>query len=121
MPRALPARWIVRLLSLLDAPATLDTVRFIGAWQRAEGGTAAFNPLNTTLRVWGSSDYNTVHVQNYRDGVSGIAATALTLVNGFYPGLVRDLRAGNLSVEQMVSRNRHEIKTWGTNPDAIRS
>lgn len=120
MPRALPARWVTRLLSLIDAPATVGNVGFIRAWQRAEGGTAAFNPLNTTLELHGATDYNRVHVKNYRSGIDGIAATALTLANGFYPHLLSDLQLGSFTVTQLVARNRHEIKIWGTNPDAIR-
>lgn len=116
----LPTSWERRLFSLLGAPTTPANLGFIRAWQRAEGGTAAFNPLNTTLDLHGARDYNTAHVKNYRDAVQGIAATGLTLTNGFYPGLVASFVRGTETTAQRVARHRGEITIWGTNPDAIR-
>jgi hypothetical protein len=90
-------------------------MRLLKAWARAEGGTAAFNPLNTTEPWRGATDYNSAGVKNYPSGRAGIAATVATLDNGYYKGIVHDLRwPHNYSAREMVERNAHEFDTWGT-------
>jgi hypothetical protein len=85
------------------------------AWTRAEGGTAAFNPFNTTEPWPGATDYNTALVKNYPTASAGIAATVKTLRNGYYPGLVRDFRKPYLlSARKLVTRNAAELDKWGT-------
>lgn len=85
------------------------------AWARAEGGTARFNPFNTTEPWPGASEYNTAGVKNYPSAQAGIAATVATLRNGFYPGLVRDFTSPRgLTARQIVARNAGELNTWGT-------
>lgn len=109
-----PVLWRFRLLRAIHAKGTNENRRLLAAWARAEGGTATYNPLNTTEPWPGATDYNSVHVRNYPTGAAGIAATAATLVNGHYAGIVRDLRAGKCTARQMVERNAHEYDTWGT-------
>lgn len=110
----LPALWRFRLLAAIHAKGHWQNRRLLGAWAVAEGGTASYNPLNTTQPWPGATDYNTAHVKNYPSGAAGIAATAATLVNGYYNGIVADLRVGKLSAEEIVQRNAAEFNTWGT-------
>ena len=119
MSTHLPFMWRFRLLRALRAKGNSENRRLLGAWQRAEGGTARWNPLNTTEHWTGSWPYNSAGVQNYRTGTDGLRATAATLVNGRYDGIVSDLRTGTKSARQIVLDRRAEISTWGTNPDTI--
>jgi hypothetical protein len=115
----LPFLWRFRLLRAIHAKGSWQNRRLLGAWARAEGGSARYNPLNTTEPWPGATNYNSVGVKNYPSGATGIAATAATLVNGRYPGIVRDLRDGTKDARQIVTGNAVEFHTWGTNPDTI--
>jgi cytochrome c peroxidase len=81
----------------------------------AEGGTAAFNPWNTTLWMPGATAYNTFgnneHVYNYPNAAVGIVATVDTLTNGYYPAILTHFKAGQdgLGVCEAVDASR-----WGT-------
>ncbi len=108
------AGWANQLLGALGAPATPARLRFLAAWQKCEGGTAAFNPLNTTMPLLGASDYNGAHVKNYRDELQGLAATLLTLRLDYYHGLVQALRAPNLTAVQIAQKGALGLDTWGT-------
>lgn len=110
----LPSNWIRRLCSLIDVPATPETINLFWAWQKAEGGAAKFNPLNTTFNLPGDTDYNNVGVKNYPNGCYGIAATALTLRNGIYPGIIASMRKGDRTAQQIVLENMKEFSLWGT-------
>lgn len=89
------------------------------AWARAEGGTASNNPWNTTQPWPHATIYNSAGVRNYRTGADGIAATVRTLENGYYPGLVRDFRAGKKSARALVVDNARELDTWGTGSENV--
>lgn len=119
MSRHLPFLWKFRLLRAVKGKGSRQNRRLFGAWARAEGGDARFNPLNTTESWPGATDYNPQGVKNYPSGSAGVAATAATLLNGHYPGIVADLRDGCKTAEQVVQDRRDEIKVWGTNPDTI--
>jgi hypothetical protein len=67
---------------LVGAPPTKVNRQAIAAWLQAEGGTARWNGLNTTLEVVGSWDYNSVGVQNYPTYTIGVEANAETLLDG---------------------------------------
>jgi hypothetical protein len=110
----LPPLWKYRLLRAIRAKGGRQNRRLLAAWARAEGGTASYNPLNTTEPWPGSTIYNTVGVRDYPSAAAGIAATAATLVNGHYYGIIEDLRAGRLRAELIVERNSAEFDTWGT-------
>ena len=103
-----------RLLAAIHAKGNLENRRALAAQAKAEGGTASNNPLNTTEPWPGSTDYNSVGVKNYPSGAAGIAATAATLVNGNYNGIVADLRSGKYTARQIVERNALEYDVWGT-------
>lgn len=114
MIRHYPYLWRFRLLRAIHAKGSWQNRRLLGAWARAEGGTASYNPLNTTQPWPGATDYNTSGVRNYPSGAAGIAATAATLVNGYYDGIVRDLRAGDKDARAIVTACGPEFDKWGT-------
>lgn len=110
----LPRLWKFRLLRAIHAKGVSENRRLLDAWQRAEGGEAKYNPLNTTEPWAGATNYNSVGVKNYPTAGAGINATARTLGNGFYSGIVRDLQAGKKPALRIVADNAHEFDTWGT-------
>jgi hypothetical protein len=96
--------WIPNLLRLLDAPFTDANRKLLFAWWAWEGGatgprgnvnpSAKRNPLNTMRKAPGSTDFNSVHVQNYPTYKVGLQATHDTLKQTKYAGLVKALRSG---------------------------
>lgn len=111
----IPPNFIRRLLGVLGAPIVPESIDLFWAWQRAEGGNAKWNPLNTTFVLnRGETDYNSVGVKNYPRPIDGICATALTLTNGFYNGILGDLDGGKLTAKEIVQRNVSEFQKWGT-------
>lgn len=106
--------WQAALLKRLGAPATPNNLRFLNAWQAAEGGTARFNPFNTTLPMQGASAYNSVGVRNYASPEAGIDATLRTL-QGRYPHynqILGGLQAGNVPWQSLAAQV--EASPWGT-------
>ncbi len=122
-----PPFWREHLLAVLGCPQRTESKRLLDAWSRAEGGTAAWNPLNTTLVLSGfmGHDYNTVPVRNYTAPVAGVCATALTLISRNldgslrFAGILGDLQAGTKTAEQIVADRRGQFSLWGTSPDLI--
>lgn len=110
----LPVLWRFRLLRAIRAKGNSDNRKLLAAWARAEGGTAQYNPLNTTQPWPHATLYNRIGVRNYRTGADGIQATAVTLLNGHYPGIVADLRDGEYTAREIVERNARQFDTWGT-------
>jgi hypothetical protein len=107
----------------LHAPRTVSVLKALAAWSYCEKphtGAAAWqwnNPLNTTEPGFGSTaTVNAVGVRIYPTPADGIAATVATLTNGFYPGIVTALRAGNGAT---AVRQTGEIATWGTDPSCV--
>ena len=70
------------ILKCLGAEPTKSNMFFMYAWRQAEGGGAKNNPFNTTLKIPGATNYNSVGVKNYRTSEDGIQATCKTLING---------------------------------------
>ena len=70
------------ILKCLGAEPTKSNMLFMYAWRQAEGGGAKNNPFNTTLKIPGATNYNSVGVKNYRTSEDGIQATCKTLING---------------------------------------
>jgi hypothetical protein len=119
VPEHLPPQWEIRLLRLLLAPSLRGSVELLEAWERAEGGSARWNPLNTTFDQPPCTDYNSAGVKNYDTPVGGIAATARTLILLPYHHLWSDLQYGEWTAVQLVERNRRAFDTWGTGADNI--
>jgi hypothetical protein len=117
----LPPYWAEHLTAVLGGPPRVETIRFLHAWAEAEGGSAKWNPLNSTMKVPLSTDYNPTGVQNYPRPVWGVAATAMTLTNGNYGTIVGRIQAGTYTAEQIVNDCAAQIRLWGTNPTTILS
>lgn len=95
-----PALFAQSLLARLSLPQTDSNIAALVAFQAQEGGfmhnTAAFNPMNTTQPMPGSHqapglDKN-IRVQAYSDWHEGLEATARTLSNGLYGGILAALK-----------------------------
>jgi hypothetical protein len=89
------------------------------AWMLAESGTepcngssgAHWNPLNTTWREPGSTNYNSAGVQNYPTEQAGIYATASTLRLSYYAELLHACRVG-APLGHLANLLQHS--PWGT-------
>ena len=110
--------WAVGVLHAIGAPVTPQNLRALLAWQRAEGGGARFNPLNTTQGARGATNYNSVGVKNFTSEQQGIQATAKTLLNGHYGNIVGLLRSGQSTAEQVATAVAHS--PWGTGSGVLR-
>lgn len=110
-----PSTWAVAFLGAIGNRATGCNRRAIEAWESAEGGnwanSAHANPLDTTEREPGSHAINSVGVQAYTSWRSGLAATATTILNGRYPGILSALRAGD---DAQAVANAVANSPWGT-------
>lgn len=103
------------LAGLGNGQPSAATVKYMEAWHRAEGGTAAFNWINTTQPAAGATDYNSVGVKNYVSYEQGIQATVITLENGYYPRTLHGLQTNAPVVDD------GEMGTWGTGGGALRA
>jgi len=121
----LPPFWDSHLCAVLGIPKTHEAFRFLSAQQRAEGGTAKWNPLNSKLYVDQftlSPDYNAQGVRNYAYPAAGVCATALTFISRNEDGTLKYgrllglLQAGKSTAEQIVDSCQDEISGWGTDP-----
>lgn len=119
--RHYPPFWRYRLLRVLRCKINKENLKLLWAWAKIEGGSARWNPLNTELRLYGSTNYNSVGVQNYRKPIDGISATAMTLANGYYNGLLGDMQRGTKTAKQIVEDNAAQFDTWGTGAKKILS
>jgi len=128
----IPPGWIDTVRLNLRIPWNDQTHRFFEAMARAEGGTAKWNPLNSTLTLgsqWTEAiDYNEIPVRNYKYAIAGICATTLTFIQRkpdgtlLYGHLLNDLQRGEKTAEQTVIDNRAQIGPpdgWGTNPELM--
>lgn len=88
--------WAEAFLQVMGAPRCHANLVVTIAWQAQEGTQAAWNPLATTHRLDGSTDFNSVGVQNYRTVAQGLEATKETIENGWrdygYGAVVRSMR-----------------------------
>jgi len=109
------------VLRAIGAPLTTTNRLLLAAWASAEGTKAKFNPLATTQPAAGASNFNSVGVKNYRSFQQGVQATATTLQNGHYQGIVSALRRGDVAPNDVVNRYAREFDTWGTGAGAVSS
>lgn len=111
------ADWADALLTRGNWPHTTSNRLALEAWIEAEGSKAAWNPLATTKRETGSTDFNTSHVQNYTSLTQGIEATYATLQSKHTDGTLRyaailaELKTG-LSASKLTIAV--DSSTWGT-------
>lgn len=127
----LPPQWDKRLLAILNSHGwdigqfAPEALRLLAAWAQAEGGSAEWDPLNSELHVfsgtvpWQGPDYNSAGVADYLKPTYGVMATAATLLNGNYNGIVGFLQSPQITAEEAVDKYRSQFQTWGTNPQTI--
>jgi hypothetical protein len=95
-----PALFAREVLLGIGAPESSGNITFVEEWEAKEGGnwvnTAHYNPLNTSLAEPGSVNYSTGKagsgVQSYKNWGSGLKATIVTLLGGYYTGVVSGLQ-----------------------------
>lgn len=124
-PEAAPAApaaadgWEIDLLSALGNTApTAETIALLGAWHRAEGGDAAYNPLNTTQDAPGATCYNADPcVKNYPSYAAGIDATVETL-RADHPGYA-EIVAGLQTNDVRRAFDGIAASPWGTHAGLI--
>jgi len=75
--------WADLLLRILGAPTCHDNEVVVVAWQVQEFTQASWNPLATTHGMTGSTDFNSVGVQNYVSLQQGLQATKETIQHGW--------------------------------------
>jgi len=111
------------LLAKIGAKPTQRNLWATVSWIQAEGGTAKFNPLNTTLSMPGSTLYNSVGVRNYKTLEQGVEATAHTLNYGAdrgiygYKPIRRRLRRSAWAKWTLLAVER---SVWGTGGLALK-
>ena len=104
-----------QILNGLGAPITEENLKFLIAWQKAEGGKATNNPFNTTYNLdvdVNKTKFNSHGVKNYTTPEYGITATVKTLKLPYYKNIVKGLQ-DNVGASNIAS-NIKELKTWGT-------
>lgn len=124
-----PPNFDQRVLVGVKGQLNPENYRLFQAWRRAEGGTAKWNPLNSTLTLgsqWTeTTPYNSVGVRNYRYETVGVAATILTLIQRNadgtmrYGGILADLQSGTRTAEEIVRDRLNQFDTWGTDTDLL--
>lgn len=111
--------WRLDVLSRLGNTHPTDGVLSVmDAWRKAEGGTAAFNWLNTTQRAEGATCYNRVPcVKNYISYEQGINATVETLLSDHpgYDQIVAGLQQND--PQQVIEGIRQS--PWGSSADRV--
>lgn len=116
-------RWARSFLRKIGAPESKRNLLVVISWIQAEGGTALWNPLNTTKYVPGSTPYNYANVRNYPTYAAGMLATVETLNYGAerelygYRPIRRLLRASARPRRTLRAIERSE---WGTGGLALR-
>lgn len=112
--------WNYRFVTALGNPKpSPEILQFMEAWHRAEGGTAAFNPLNTTMPMAGDSCYNYLSgscgVRNYQSEQDGFDANIATITNGRYGTLLRAIQTNDVSLALQGLKE----SPWGTDADTV--
>lgn len=111
--------WDSRLLGALGVTPTRARLAFLHAWAACEGGSARFNPLNTTFHLAGATDFNSAGVKHYLDAHQGTAATLLTMRLHFYDELRAALATDHLMAEQIARRSARSLDVWGTGHECV--
>lgn len=116
MSNVTQSQFAATLLQRLGIHQTPGAMKALVGWMAAEGGhwhnDARYNPLNTTQPMDGAGNTGTQgNIKVYRDWQQGVDATAKTLRNGHYGGILAALKSGNSSaVAEAIGKT-----PWGTN------
>jgi hypothetical protein len=104
--------WAEAFLRVMGAPRCHSNMVVTVAWQVQEGTQAAWNPLATTHRMDGSTDFNGAGVQNYGTLEQGLQATQETIENGWqtygYGAIIRSMHdcADALDTAQAIAASQ---------------
>lgn len=110
--------WWQNILSGIKAPDTPNNRSNLSAWANCEGGTATFNPFNTTLPWPRSTCYNSVCVRNYANFQDGLSATISTIdQSNMTP--IRQALQGNYNRDAFAAAI--DASPWGTSGACIRT
>jgi len=109
--------WAGSLLKEIGAPVTAGNIASILAWMNAESSSENNyqtwnNPLNTTRAYGNSINKNYAHVQEFATESAGLTATALTLKQDNFKGLL-DLFKNDAGFNKITSAITNS--KWGTN------
>jgi hypothetical protein len=112
-------QWGNQLMDTLGLAHRKATERALVAWLAAEGTQAKWNPLATTLRRPGSTNFNSVGVQNYLTLCQGLEATTLTLdePGHGYGKILRKLENPNATASDILTAVAES--DWGTGELAL--
>jgi murein DD-endopeptidase MepM/ murein hydrolase activator NlpD len=107
-----------QVLSKLGAPTNDTNINNILGWIKWEGGTNHNNPLNTTYKMTGATDWNSTGVKTYASMQDGVTATVSTLTGQDsagrgYDSIVNALKSGSTPYGDfagLVNKSK-----WGTN------
>lgn len=102
--------WALALVQALGGTPTPQIVNLLVAWIDKEGTAAAWNPLAITGKASGSTQFNSIGVQNFTSFQQGVQATAQFLQNGRYNDIVAAIRSGNVALALDAPQ---EFDTWG--------
>jgi hypothetical protein len=105
--------WGKNFLRGIGAPYNAQTDMFLRAWAQAEGSAARNNPFATTQEMPGSTNFNSVGVQNYLTWQSGVEATVKTINNPDY-GYEKFLAAIRAGVSARTMAFELSKSRWGT-------
>jgi cell wall-associated NlpC family hydrolase len=105
------------ILQGIGAKVTPQNLKLLQGWQQAEGGSASYNPFNTTQSAPGAGSYNSVGVRNYTNSGQGTQATIKTLLNGRYGNILADLKAGNAAPGKFAADVG--ASPWGTSGQTL--
>lgn len=101
-----PNSFMQNVLAQIRAPQTAVNVKNLQTWQRYEGGTFTWNPLNTKA--------NTDTVQDFPNAAVGERETAESLTNGRYTAILVKLYASAPLPLWNDPSVLEQIETWGT-------
>jgi hypothetical protein len=90
-----PVQFSTDVLGKIGAPVTEQNMAVMQAWIKSEGTRADFNPLATTRRAEGATDFNSVGVKNFTTYEQGVDTTVGAITNGLYDNVIAALRRGN--------------------------
>jgi len=90
---------------------------FMYCWHRAEGGEAKNNPLNTTYKMAGATDYNQAGVKNYLTKRDGVTATIETLALSRYDKLRSLMKPA--APDWTAVAKEIEASGWGTSSSLL--
>jgi uncharacterized coiled-coil protein SlyX len=106
-------QWAGLFLSSMQLPTCHENLVVVVAWEVQEFTQAAWNPLATTHRMPGSTDFNSVGVQDYLSLGQGLEATRETLEYGAdiyrYGAIVESLAACN---DAMTTAESVNASSW---------